>query len=317
MNQLPVGNRSDVGAEPGDIPCQQKTILIADDDPVVVNALSQRLQHLGYRTVCSTDATHALLEIEKTHPDLAILDIQMPSGNGLAVCEMLACNRACAGIPIVVHSVLADEAVKRRCRQLGTHYVEKSPRSAKEVETLVESLLSEHQTLGSESNVPAPLPLPEDSRPAESSPKTALSRDRQLHCVLCVDDDPVIIRSVAIRLQPYGVNVKGIDNGAQGYLQAAMDPPDLILLDLNMPSGAGDYALEQLKGSPTTKDIPVIVLTMEATAGIHRQMSSLGADGFLTKPVHWPALFAEMGRYVQLPRQLLIDYNLSEYLADP
>jgi CheY-like chemotaxis protein len=311
MNQLPVGNGNHVDAGLGDGPRREKTILIADDDPMVVRSLSQRLQRRGYRTCSSSDATRAILDIEKTLPDLVILDIQMPAGNGIAVCEMLACNRQCANIPIVIHSVITDEAVKRRCRQFGTHYVEKSPRSAKDIETLVESLLADRQLPDTGPNL-LPPPIPENSNAADSSQKVPFVRDRELHSVLCIEDNPVMIRSVAMRLQPYGIQVKGVDNGEQGCSQAAADSPDLILLDLNLPGRAGNHVLKNLKTCPDTKDIPVIVLTMETTAGVQRQILALGAVAFLTKPVHWPRLFAEMGRCIRLPKQLLIDCNLPD-----
>jgi CheY-like chemotaxis protein len=326
-----------------------KTILIADDDPVVVLALSQRLRNLGYQVVRSPDATHALLGIKKIRPDLVILDIQMPSGNGLAVCEMLACDRECANIPIVVHSILGEESIKKRCHQLGTYYVEKSPRSWLKIKKLVESLLGEHKmhpsdtkaatSIAGESPVAgasqkiagpmedelyADLNIKGDASPtmqkqdvmdADISQKMVVPLEKDLHSVLCIDDDPLIIRAIAMRLQPYGIKVKGADNGTQGYMQAATDPPDLIVLDLKMPNGAGNYTIGKLKDNPKTKHIPVIVLTMETTAGVQRLLTSLGADGFLTKPVHWPELFATMGRCVQLPRQLQIDYHLQEQLT--
>jgi CheY-like chemotaxis protein len=91
--------------------------------------------------------------------------------------------------------------------------------------------------------------------------------------------------------------------------------PDLILLDLKMPNGQGNYVLGKLKDNPRTKDIPVIILTMDTTAGMRREMLSLGANAFLTKPVHWPDMFAEMGRCIKLPKQLLIDYHLPEQLT--
>ena len=133
--------------------------------------------------------------------------------------------------------------------------------------------------------------------------------------VLCIDDDPVVARSIAIRLQPYGIKVKGADNGTQGYLLGVTAQPDLILLDLKMPNGQGNYVLGKLKDNPRTKDIPVIILTMDTTAGVRRQMLSLGADAFLTKPVDWHEMFAEMGRCIKLPKQLLIDYHLPEQLT--
>ena len=106
-----------------------KTILIADDDPVVVFALSRRLQQLGFQVIRSPDAAHALMGAMKVKPDLIILDVNMPSGNGLAVCEMMASDPRYAGIPVIIHSMLGDEATKERCRRLGARHVEKSSKS--------------------------------------------------------------------------------------------------------------------------------------------------------------------------------------------
>lgn len=121
------GVQEQSGVEPGAVLGQEKTILIADDDPVVVAALSRRLRHIGFNVIHSPDAAFALMGAMKVHPDLVILDVQMPSGNGLAVCEMMACDRGCADIPVIIHSVFADEVVKRRCRRLDAYHVEKSP----------------------------------------------------------------------------------------------------------------------------------------------------------------------------------------------
>ena len=332
---------------------REKTILIADDDPVVSLALSRRLERMGYQVLRTTDATHALFGVKKVQPDLAILDFEMPSGNGLAVCEMLACDRQCAGIPIIIHSVFTDESVKRRCRQLNAHYVQKSPHSWNEIRDLVEALLAPKKSASPEAeaeegpakeSVVATEPIvpsePQES-PAQQErdgvPSEAATPEEQedfipkrepldeFHVVspwehkpltiLCIDDDPVIIRSIAIRLQPYGIRVRGMDNGTQGYLSAVADPPDLILLDLKMPNGQGDYVISKLKDNPHTKDIPVIILTIESTSGVQRRMTSLGAESLVTKPVHWPDLFAHMGRCIQLPHKLLADYNLPEQLT--
>jgi CheY-like chemotaxis protein len=341
--------------QPGNACGGGKTILIADDDPVVVLAASQRLRRLGYRVLHSPDATHALVAIKKTHPDLVIIDVKMPAGNGLAVCEMLACDEQCAAIPIIVHSALADEGVKKRCQRLQTHYVEKSPRSWDELKTLVESLLGKSEATAPQPDVatksasanaasdelssweqaltpresPSVVDDPRDTgietggfssdsnhqRAAVSPRRAVVPLDGELSLLLCIDDDPVVIQSIAMRLQPYGVKVTGIDNGTQGYLQAVTDPPDLILLDLKMPNGAGNYILGKLKDNPHTKNIPVIVLTGDTAAGVKRLMNSLGADGYLTKPVDWTELFAAMGRCVPLPQQLLIDYGLPEQLT--
>lgn len=152
-------------------------------------------------------------------------------------------------------------------------------------------------------------PMLADGRSSEAA------ATRESLTILCIDDDPVVARSIAIRLQRYGIKVKAGDNGTQGYLLALTVLPDLILLDLKMPNGEGNFVLGKLKDNPRTKDIPVIILTMNTTAGIRREMLSLGADAFLTKPVNWPEMFTEMGRCIKLPKQLLSDYHIPEQLT--
>ena len=130
--------------------------------------------------------------------------------------------------------------------------------------------------------------------------------------ILCIDDDPLIVKSISMRTKPYSIEVKGSPNGTAGYLQAISDLPDVILLDLQMPNGDGHYVLGKLKEHPRTKDIPVIMLTVEKHQGVRRQMIGLGASGFLSKPVRWTDFFEELGRHVELPKQLIADYKLPD-----
>lgn len=516
------------GTEYGAVLGCGKTILVADDDPVVLFAISRRLQQMGYQVMRSPDASHALLGAMKVLPDLIILDVNMPAGNGLAVCEMMACDQRCSHIPVIVHSVLSDDAIKRRCQRLGAHYVEKSPQSWDQIKTLVQSLLGGHvaaaddtagiaahsaeqaeqpeqtaqaehaeeaeqaehaeqteraaeteqvadvtdteepRTISSMSQcdssdaVPPPaltrpvsptdqrrlvlciesptgrldliehnlaalgievlkssdveegfwtcftekpcalivqiadgkngllgllarlaehpvtrslpvfvinennviaahelpssvkvkivkypvdwegllvdlqvyfpafhqdeltsppsssssakLPLRKDKQPAVVESKPAASDANDRLTILCIDDDPVVARSISHRLQPYPINLKWAKDGTEGYL-AAIDHPDLILLDLKLPNGDGAYVLGKIKTNARTKSIPVIVLTVETNPGARRQMLSMGADVFISKPIDWHVLFEAMGRCVRLPKQLLDDYKIKDALV--
>jgi CheY-like chemotaxis protein len=166
--------------------------------------------------------------------------------------------------------------------------------------------------------IPSPAPktsVPDHPTTTPESRHMVAAVEPKTLTVLCIDDDPVVARSIAIRLQPYGIKVREADDGTQGYLMATAEQPDLIVLDLKMPHGEGNFVIGKLKDNPRTKNIPVIILTVETSASARRQMLSLGADAFLTKPMQWPELFAEMGRCVQLPKQLLADYHLPEQLT--
>jgi CheY-like chemotaxis protein len=118
-----------------------KTILIADDDPDITHAFALRLKALGFTSLRSPDAMHALLGVHRIRPDLVIMDVKMPSGSGLAVCEMLVHDRERAGIPVIVLTGLSDAATVKRCEEIGVHYVLKSPEAWAQVKSLILTLL--------------------------------------------------------------------------------------------------------------------------------------------------------------------------------
>ncbi len=105
------------------------SVLVADDDVYVNHWLSLRLGELGLDVVATTDAVNALLGAERFHPDLIVLDINMPTGSGAAVCELLATNEELRGIPVIMYTGVADAKIRYRCQSLGARYVMKEPGS--------------------------------------------------------------------------------------------------------------------------------------------------------------------------------------------
>jgi CheY-like chemotaxis protein len=71
----------------------KKKILIVDDDHDIVTALRDRLEMLGFEAVTAHDGMSALQRLEETHPDLMLLDLQMPRMSGLEVLERMADRR--------------------------------------------------------------------------------------------------------------------------------------------------------------------------------------------------------------------------------
>ena len=78
--------------------------------------------------------------------------------------------------------------------------------------------------------------------------------------------------------------------GQLGLDLAMADPPDLILLDLHLPDMAGSEVLQRLKADPATRDVPVAILSADATAGQPERLGALGAAAYLTKPLDVAAL---------------------------
>ena len=84
-------------------------------------------------------------------------------------------------------------------------------------------------------------------------------------------------------LESKGYSALGAVEGESGLLAAKREMPDLILLDLILPKKNGFEVLEELKNDPSTKNIPVVVLTnLEGSAEVERALS-LGATTYLVK----------------------------------
>ena len=88
------------------------------------------------------------------------------------------------------------------------------------------------------------------------------------------------------------------EDGAESVSLAATDPPDLILMDLNLPVMDGWEAARRLKADARTASIPVIALTAHAMNGDRERALAAGCDEFDTKPI-------DFGRLVHKIRKLL------------
>ena len=102
--------------------------------------------------------------------------------------------------------------------------------------------------------------------------------------ILVADDDPDILNIVAVSLETQGYVVLKATNGREAVDQAKTNHPDLILLDMMMPVMSGYEAAAELKNDPTTAQIPVVGLSAKAMATDIDLASSMGIDGYITKP---------------------------------
>jgi CheY-like chemotaxis protein len=100
--------------------------------------------------------------------------------------------------------------------------------------------------------------------------------------ILIVEDHQTMREAMRLVLEPDFEILEAAD-GIQAVDMIRADPPDLVLLDLNLPGSSGTEVLATLKGDRATADVPVIVVT--ATGEEERErLTRLGADGYFTKP---------------------------------
>lgn len=100
---------------------QKAKILLVDDDPDILEAMSTVLLSQNYTVVIARDGQEGLAKLRTEMPDLMILDLMMPRMDGFAVCEELLDPRWAkySNIPIIILSSVREDAGRRRY-ELGT-----------------------------------------------------------------------------------------------------------------------------------------------------------------------------------------------------
>ena len=111
--------------------------------------------------------------------------------------------------------------------------------------------------------------------------------------VLHIEDNPSNLRLVErVLSNRRGVDLVSSTRGARGLELARQHRPDLILLDLHLPDLPGIEVLARLQADPATSDIPVVVLSADATPGQIDRLLAAGARHYLTKPLDVAELLA-------------------------
>lgn len=116
-------------------------VLVVDDSPMNIKAVSLALEAVGYEVVTARDGREALERAEATKPDMIILDVQMPEINGYEVCRRLRRMPAFAARPIMM--LTANNALHERVQGLeaGADDYMSKPFEAEELQACVKALL--------------------------------------------------------------------------------------------------------------------------------------------------------------------------------
>ena len=118
-------------------------ILLVEDDEKIVKALTIRLKSQGYEVVTAFDAVMAMAKAMEHHPDLVLLDISMPGGNGFTVAERLQ-NSSLADIPIIFLTASKEPGLRARAKELGAIGFLEKPFEAQELVSIIQHALAGH-----------------------------------------------------------------------------------------------------------------------------------------------------------------------------
>ena len=108
--------------------------------------------------------------------------------------------------------------------------------------------------------------------------------------ILVVEDNPLNLKLIRDVLQFAGYHVIGAASGEEGLQAAEADPPDLVLMDLQLPGIDGTETLHRMRRGVLPTGTPVVAVTAFAMAADRERVALAGFDGHIEKPISVAAL---------------------------
>jgi twitching motility two-component system response regulator PilH len=117
--------------------------------------------------------------------------------------------------------------------------------------------------------------------------------------ILVVEDSPTYLRQISNLLQDRGYHTIAAKDGEEALEKAVHENPDLIVLDVILPKKNGFQVCRQLKTSPATQDVKIIMLTSKSQDSDRFWGLKQGADDYMTKPFEDEELVGNIAKLLQ------------------
>jgi len=119
-----------------------KSVLLVDDDNIVLLGTGVRLKSMGYTVYTAKDAVSAVSAVVRNHPDVIVLDVSLPAGDGFLVAERLQKLVGSAATPIIFITASVNPRLRERAMALGASAFLQKPFDATRLADSIESALT-------------------------------------------------------------------------------------------------------------------------------------------------------------------------------
>jgi len=263
---------------------RRRRLLVVEDNTAEQLSIRELLGHDDIEIVSASTGKEALDMLRQDACDCVVLDLRLPDMSGFEVLECMRGEQALADVPVVVFtgrelSANEDAQLHTMARSIVVKGVESPER------LLDETALFLHRAL-------ADLPA-EKQRMLErlnSSDEDLVGRT-----VLLVDDDSRNIFALSSVLERRGMHVLTATTGSEA-VELVEQTPELaiVLMDIMMPEMDGYQTIENIRGNPAYRRLPIVALTAKAMKGDREKCLEAGASDYLAKPVNTEQLLSAL-----------------------
>jgi DNA-binding response OmpR family regulator/anti-sigma regulatory factor (Ser/Thr protein kinase) len=266
-------------------------LLLVDDDVAVLHFLQSCVADMAELRVARS-GTDALRLARQQRPDLVLLDLHLGDTDGLTLLQTLRNDRTLAGVPVIFLSSEPDISPRVRALDLDALDWLAKPLDAQRLRARVQSALRRN---------PRP-PEGVGGVTDDDAGPTAASTLRGA-CVLAVDDDPVVLESLRQALSPEGFRLLTAASASEAATLAAIEAPEVVLIDVKMPGEDGFSLAHRLMTMPAMADAPLIFVTQHGDVASEVRALGLGAFDFISKPIVPLVLRARVCNALRLRRR--------------
>ena len=275
LNQLVADLQQELTKPPASItepipPTQAPLVLVVDDDVALTEKLKVEAAVWGMQIETAPDLTTARQKITQTSPDVILLELSFPdpAEDGLTLLRELA--EQSSTIPVLAvtrRDRLADRVAVSR---LGGRGFLHKPVLPEQIFKAIAKVLPQTQPLEAK--------------------------------VMIVDDDSATLAALSNLLQPWGFQVTRLNETRRFWEVLTATVPDLLVLDLEMPTFSGFDLCQVVRQDPQWGDLPILVVTAHTDAESIQRVFAAGADDFISKPVVGPELVTRVTSHIERVR---------------
>lgn len=280
---------------------KQLAFLIVDDVVSMRNAVNALLRSLGYTNILAAkDGSEALRILHSQTVNVVLSDWEMPVMDGLALLKAVRADPRLQNLPFLM---LSDGTNRQRIVEVirsGASDFLLKPYTGRDLVARIEKIVS-----WTPREIPAAVKSSEQNKTGHTT-------------ILVVDDMPDNLFLLS-NLFKDEYRVRAANNGETALaICQSENPPDLVLLDVMMPSMGGFEVAKRMRDHAVSEHIPIIFVTAMSNNDARLKGFELGAIDFVAKPINPDVLKPRVRNfmhYVELNKQLQAEYDAQQELA--
>jgi two-component system cell cycle response regulator len=239
-------------------------ILTVDDSKTIRMIVARAFKGFACEILEASDGVEGLAIVSREKPDIILLDYTMPVMDGFEMLNKLKADPENKSIPVVMLTAEAGRDNVLKIARLGVRDYLVKPFKEELVVERVGRII--------------------DLKAKNEAAAKAKRYDDPLHLLL-VDDKPAILEQIRAGLADTTWTLSGLTQAGQAVDFCTNQMPDVILVSLSLPEGAGFMLFQMMRAAVKTKAIPIFALSVKTGLEEQQRAQQMGFNGIITKPI--------------------------------